>query len=1331
MKLLAKLMICVLIGSCLLDPAYCVKKKPAAAEKRAARLKARKLQLEKINKLLTLMAKEGIGPRNAFLKGKLIYMRGAKYDFMPLPQEAFPYKWNFDNGTDCGLGKALGIKNLLVKNGKLAFTTGAGSSLAWGSMASGKAPLRIGFDIRSQTRSYSYPYSTPMAVRVRIRQSLPESKWQAKIRTSPVANTYAMFAENPKKVVAGTSKPVTLKGTKWQILTLPIPFSRRGKVRLFPPYDGLEISSSSPGNKVEIDWIDLAIKRVHAQFRKVIKIPAKVRWAKISVTAFCDYRVYVNGKRVAPDHYPAVLYTQMWNHTIDPKLFKTGENVIAVDCPAWNRFGLALMDAALLCEDGTYLRFDTNESWQGKFNQQGLDWTKPGFDASSWSNATLSGYNWATYWLRYWFNPSYKGQIMTRPGDRRPEPVFGSREKIGLKFSVPGKTGESPELTYRVLDEMGNNFQAGDRVVSKGKIPLRRSGTMFAGKLEFRSGELTPNHAYAVDLQLKDSGKTVETRRYEIAVCGPVRLPKVKNPKTYTDGMKLKLVWEYDSTAKLEKGKVLCCDFQGREIPLSNTSVVNTPIGKWRQTPVGERALLSFKYTIQNPGRPHVVIADYPADSFRCQSMRVEECFTLGSLRIGIPIKQLGNDGYQLGGYNPLTYTVNSHHVLFFPSRKEGMVSFMTWFPMTCLRNRRSAEDKKIAVRVGKIRIYEILNDVPEKIMPETPGDYKCFGQQTERGPSQILQSCYQGPLASYFRFIAYGNIPNFYRNWMVSYINLIKRMKFDGTNTHYLGQLMYTGTLHPGRWSFGTNLDFNQSGSLRNYGILMARMMHENNMGWFSCLEIMGLPCFVPDYSDEEVARGAKTIAQVCKDGKKRQAFTVNGQNVVVPNWIHPKVRQQYENYIDEQITLYGKEKGWKGVLLSINEVLGPAWFSLRDPYLTSYDDYTIGLFEKETGVKIPVKKTDRNRFSKRYKWLMDNAKPQWTKWRCDKMNGIYQWTAKRLKQARPDLKLIVYPQAMNYIVPKPGQKATMPIYDYGKRCGMDLKWLKDNPDIILSMNVQCTARNNRRASVYNDDSITPFADDGKNGIAVRYNWTEIDLDWPEGWGLCPERRRLNHTTVETWMHAPGNYFGDYYVNALARSNPSMVVQPLSDIALWQGHELELSRIAAGYLSLPNAKYSRLTGKGRDKNLWIQVARFNGDIYGYIVNPQWWKAKIRMKLSPGTEIISLINGKAIKAPELKLLLKPYAMATFKVKGAKDLDVIKSCEFTIDKNDLDKVNKLLDGYAAAAKNDAGKSLVNECRKAIQNGEYNKAWKQMLLTKTGIELYKSIEKKYKQ
>jgi len=44
-------------------------------------------------------------------------------------------------------------------------------------------------------------------------------------------------------------------------------------------------------------------------------------------------------------------------------------------------------------------------------------------------------------------------------------------------------------------------------------------------------------------------------------------------------------------------------------------------------------------------------------------------------------------------------------------------------------------------------------------------------------------------------------------------------------------------------------------------------------------------------------------------------------------------------------------------------------------------YGDYPVALFEKETGVKIPVETADPQRFSKRYQWLMANAYEPWVK--------------------------------------------------------------------------------------------------------------------------------------------------------------------------------------------------------------------------------------------------------------------------------------------------------------------------------------------------------------
>ncbi len=86
---------------------------------------------------------------------------------------------------------------------------------------------------------------------------------------------------------------------------------------------------------------------------------------------------------------------------------------------------------------------------------------------------------------------------------------------------------------------------------------------------------------------------------------------------------------------------------------------------------------------------------------------------------------------------------------------------------------------------------------------------------------------------------------------------------------------------------------------------------------------------------------------------------------------------------------------------------------------------------FERETGVKIPVEANDPKRFTRRADWLLDNAKKEWTDWRCEKSRNS-PLDPHRLKATRPELELIMYPYD-SFIIP--GLMKT------GRRPGFDLR--------------------------------------------------------------------------------------------------------------------------------------------------------------------------------------------------------------------------------------------------------------------------------------------------
>ena len=93
----------------------------------------------------------------------------------------------------------------------------------------------------------------------------------------------------------------------------------------------------------------------------------------------------------------------------------------------------------------------------------------------------------------------------------------------------------------------------------------------------------------------------------------------------------------------------------------------------------------------------------------------------------------------------------------------------------------------------------------------------------------------------------------------------------------------------HPERWQTDPAPRL-IDGWTRDAGVLMARMFELNGMAVFSAFEITALAAVYPTASDDDVARGAPTFAQVGKNGK--QVMTIGG---VFPNYVHPEVRKHF----------------------------------------------------------------------------------------------------------------------------------------------------------------------------------------------------------------------------------------------------------------------------------------------------------------------------------------------------------------------------------------------------------------------------------------------------
>lgn len=1180
--------------------------------------------------------RSGLREADCYLRGQRIFIPGVKPKVYSLPSQAFPYDWNFANGGLCGIAEVSpDIRGLTNTQGLLSFTTtGPKAAFSWGNMDLSKPRIRICYDP-------VYRYGSPVyAVRLVLRQSLASSTWTAALRE-----------RHGKKV--NVSEPVTVTGTTEQTVLLPF------KARLNPPFTALEIRTETPGNRVWIRSVEPCVREARPAFRKTLTLPASVRWAKCSITAERWFRLYVNGKlAVESPPFSTVshgLYHTLYNYDLDASLFKPGKNVLAFEEP--QPHDSFLLDGALLCADGTYVRFDTDETWRGT-QDPASNWRQPEFDDTGWTQCQPYPKQPAIDMFKFWFNPSWKGRISVEPQDGRTQPIYSVSEPVTLRIAVPRRPDNRPHVTCTIYDEMGDGFEAFDSEVRAFDLALRPEDRDLVADISLPPGELEKNRAYAFVLELFDGEAAVERRRYEIAVCGPLDQPVIRNPASWEDGMDLKLVSVIDPADPPPEGGFLSIRGNGDVVP--DGGLVTTPLGTFRRTTLQKNiggdssglgfSLVSWKFHVDHLGRPHAIIADYPDDTDRIQELRISELD--GAHRS----RTIANDTVVCGVDHPLTHTLQHHHVLFFPSKDELTVSAVS------IGRMRGGWSPERAARIGKIRIYEVLNDVPRPWVPETPGKTRWIAQQSEPGSRVIMQNCFAAPAAPFInKALLAADTPCFYRSWMVTYLNMIRRLRFSGENANVCGLYMYSGTQVPSDMSYITALGWSNGGSIRDWFGLMCKLYEENDMHAYGSFEFHALPPIKCSHTYDEVLAGADTPAQIDRTGSLL-TYSPNYRKLAVPNWMHPDVRTALFNYLDEILSAYAPFPGFKGLNFNLfPPSWGPAWaVDTENSHGADYSDVTIARFEKETGISVPVKTTDPERFAKRYEYLMEHAREPWTQWRCDAMTGLYAEIARRVRKARQDLEVIV-------TIGNPemaGDDDSPGPFHVQRLCGLDMQALRSIPNVrvvqTLRGNSQYviwgrgrglgTVRQRARSARY----TTAYAGGANAAASLRFVWIEAQLSYVKSRKKLPWPWWGTH--VESWPVPGGPFYPDMLVNQFVRANPAMFIWAFEDVALWNGREHGMRRFAAAFRALPRGDYRRLTGQGLDRNLWVGVSEQDPDVFGYLANTQPWTVTADLRLRPSVTLRDRLHDAEVRnrwSPELE----PYSIRPF-YAGAADRDAL-------------------------------------------------------------------------
>lgn len=435
-------------------------------------------------------------------------------------------------------------------------------------------------------------------------------------------------------------------------------------------------------------------------------------------------------------------------------------------------------------------------------------------------------------------------------------------------------------------------------------------------------------------------------------------------------------------------------------------NVVNGPPGKYREAEGRPLSRFGYRFRIEHVGRPHLAVIRYPDDKRRFIIVNDGTSYDLST-------------GVTTGWAQPLSNEMQEIQQVFWPRWQDCSINFMTW-------------GYGEPAAVASVDIYELDGLAPLETLCD-PGD----GSRREFG-IQYKDPCGIGGSegAMFFeqwldRVVTHAHhtgqtLLAYPICWYHGPLFPSDREPGDcGTTVIAEDRKMYgASTTHPPDWPAVVLERFGREGmgfqgvlTLLRLGSLMQKMNIDldaikagagtiNNMLWNDEVQ-SGTMDWTKDYN-------AKNYGKMVAYHEEQKSFDdfpwAYGEKAGQPyhpgpifNPLHPVVQEATVGFVREIAQRYGQFPAFRGIAINM-WVPTIIWFGSIH---SGYDDYTIRVFEEETGIAVPPDAQDPNRFSKRYEYLNYHCKPAWVNWRCHKIHDLVCKLRDEMATARPDLRI------------------------------------------------------------------------------------------------------------------------------------------------------------------------------------------------------------------------------------------------------------------------------------------------------------------------------------
>jgi len=1186
---------------------------------------------------------------------------------------AYGKAWDFSLGMPDTLKGKLNVKNFRLENGILKFTTDEDAEIFWGDHRQKKPE----FGEESIGKKWSGHWY-PIWLELKIKQSLPISKWHVQLR------------EGNKSYRNRNRRSFTLKGTQWQTLRLPVLDSRAW-------YASLALLTSSSKNNVQIKSVSIYTPTLIRAYQKTLKLDSEAIDAAFSICTAPEYKVFINDKLVCQEEQGSRMSGILNRYSKMEKYFHKGENTISVEAETCNWSGDQngfVMEGAVYSKNGKINVIKTDSSWKGQYLSESGTVNK-----QAWSKVKILGRETSRFEggrSAYFLNPPYYGRIKEKPIGHS-LPIFRPTEKISFAIKAFGKNLPGKfKLVYKITDALDSNKEIMSGVLLKKSAPI-----MANVKLSF-----LPPHpgVYNIKLSLLDinSGKELDSNTFEAVSVGKIKQKEISGTSA-TEGLELKLIDSIDCT-KPKSRPMYCASSRGKKII---PKVTTKAFGKYLESGNKGWDFLSWKLEFPNHRRPFMLEIDYPDDSNRITAI------SLGFNGYYMVCNDHGNrdwpyaaSGYYTGFQHPISNKMRTLRMVFYPKAPLGTITIGN-----ALSGGRAA--------VAAIRLYAIENDLPAlKIGSKTS---RITGVHAER-ITEIPNNFYNGDMDSVFsgghqmsKFPFHG----FYKAWYTTNVNLIKYMRFCGENSLIAGLNMYADMHFPS----SDPSSMCAGGAQADMAALLGEMFAANDLTLLLGVEYSSTAIVrqTNRATNDAIAKGAFTQSVMDKNGKQVKTWHS------IANINDKVVQDGFFRMINDICRLYKNNPGIKGLFVQEQENHYNPCFAatpyVKNPLDFGYSDTTIAVFEKETGVKVPVPLTDPKRFSKRYDWLTKSCYDKWVNWRCAKIHDLNAEILNIAKKANDNWTVTII---HSFNAENVFDKKLTPRY-FQKRTSFYPPLYKEKGFIvgrtyIESIRHQASDPGKYLANEAYADSpeVVEMFNKGFKRTAIQTGpqFYEPHLILPKGswyWDF-----QLNGA----YCMPPDDNISRMYNRLLYNETPYFLVQYWTDMNLPCGFEQERRLFNRAFTAIPEGKYKTLKGNGLDANTLIRA--FKNNVYIINLLPVELKLTLHAKNTKALRDLAIGKIYKLKNNTVELRLRPNSLNTFKLQSdspsqAKLTGAKSTCPKKLTQSLKSRVGKAIAIARSLSSNQKHSSLIKSFIKSVgtlNNDLKAKRYGKILMTLNG-------------